>query len=71
MYPKPEVPKEAKAAAEKAAAEAGKPPLWATLLKEGVQAARPLLVSLVTAQMNAKKQAAEPPPPPDDAATAG
>jgi hypothetical protein len=65
MYPEPEVAKDAskdaKAAAEQAKAaangEAAKPPLWVTLLREGVQAARPLLVALVTASLKAKQNA--------------
>ena len=55
MYPEPEVPKEAKKAVEDAKAAAAKPPLWVTLVREGVQAARPLLVSLVTAGIKAKQ----------------
>ena len=72
MSPDPEPVKDrgsdADRAAEKAAAKAGKPPLWVTLVREGVTAARPLLVSLVTASIKAK-QNPEPPPPaaaPDD-----
>ena len=60
MYPDPEpvaAAKDAQAAAEKAEGKAGKTPLWVTLVREGVQAARPLLVSLVTASIKAKKDA--------------
>ena len=73
MYPDPEPVKgkiaDVDQAAEKAAAKAGKPPLWVTLVREGVTAARPLLVSLVTASMKAKHNPEPPPPPataPDD-----
>jgi hypothetical protein len=54
MYPEPEPPKppHAEAVAEKAA----KASLWVTLLREAVQAARPMLVSLVTASLKAHQQ---------------
>ena len=70
MYPDPEPVKGSAAAAGKAVddAKSSKPPLWVTLVREGITAARPLLVSLVTASIKAK-QNPEPPPPsnsPDD-----
>ena len=61
MYPEPE-PAKAKAPAS-AEEKAAKAPLWMTLVKEGIQAARPVLVSLVTASIKAKQQADSVPPP--------
>ena len=56
MYPEPEPSKAVKAEVDDAKAKANSP-WWQTLLKEGVTAARPLLVTLVTSQMKAKQQA--------------
>ena len=56
MYPEPKPPKADKAAVDKAKAQGDKTPLWVTLVKEGVQAARPLLVALVTASMKASEK---------------
>ena len=61
LHPDPEPAKDVKQAATKAAAAAAKPPLWVTLLREGVQAARPLLVAMVTSSLKAK-QGGDPPP---------
>ncbi len=61
MYPDPEP---AKASAGDGEKPTGKPtdktPLWVTLVKEGIQAARPLLVALVTASIKAKQQQPDP-----------
>ena len=68
MHPEPEVPKGVKGAAAGSKAAGEKTPLWITLVKEGVQAARPLLVSLVTASIKAKQDAGSTPSPDDGAA---
>ena len=64
LHPEPEVPKAVKKAADAAAKADGqqKGPLWVTLLREGIQAARPLLVALVTASIKAKQNTNAPPP---------
>ncbi len=70
MTPDPEPARKAAAKAEATADKAvkgeSKTPLWMTLVKEGVQAARPILVSLVTASLAAKKQQNEHPEPADN-----
>ena len=62
MYPDPKPPKAEKAAVDKAKAEGDKTPLWVTLTKEGIQAARPLLVALVTASLKARGNTPNEPP---------
>jgi len=57
MYPEPEPVKPAKP--EGVAETAVKTSIWVTLLREAVQAARPLLVSLVTASLKARQQQAD------------
>ncbi len=64
MYPEPE-PAKAPPSNGDGTAEKAKTPLWMTLVREGIQAARPVLVSLVTASIKARQDAANPPPPVD------
>jgi hypothetical protein len=59
MYPQPEPTKPAQADGHAPSDAAAKPPLWVTLLREGVQAARPILISLVTASLKARQEATE------------
>ncbi len=65
MYPEPDPPKAAARDGQPDGEKPVKPPLWMTLLKEGIQAARPILISLVTASLKARQEAANPPPPTD------
>lgn len=64
MYPEPaKAEANVEKSASKAAEKAAKPPLWMTLVREGVSAARPILVSLVTASIKAKQQTGQATPP--------
>ncbi len=73
MYPPADVPKDAKqavgSAAGQAAAEVAKPPLWVTLMREGIQAARPLLVAMITASLKAKQAQSSDDRPADQSAS--
>ena len=68
MYPEPEKPKVAPSTASEEA-EKAKPALWVSLLTAGIQAARPILVNLVTASLKARQEAAANPPPAADVPT--
>lgn len=57
LHPVEEPAKEKGSDGQRAADKAAKPQLWVTLVREGVQAARPILVSLVTASLKAKQSA--------------